>query len=125
MKVIQKSGLPKRTRYTITDVTRLEREFEAVRSQGYALDREEAVAGACCIAAPVRNHKDEVAAAISISITAAHLVASEEPRLIAAVQEAAASISAALGYGVTATEPASKLRRRRLVPRRKALKALA
>ena len=107
-RVIKKRGLPKRTKYTITDVSELENELEAVRSQGYALDREEAVAGAVCIAAPVRNYNGEVAAAISISMMAAHLAANEEARLIAAVQATAASISTSLGYSAMATEPPPK-----------------
>lgn len=111
MKVIEKSGLPKRTRYTITDIAKFEREIDAVRSQGYALDREESVAGAFCIAAPVRSHNGEVVASISVSMMAAHLAATEEPRLIAAVRAAAASISAGLGYAATPTETGTKPRR--------------
>lgn len=113
MKVIRKSGLPKRTKFTITDIDKLEREFDAVRSQGYALDREEAVIGAYCIAAPVRDHRGEVVAAVSISIMVTHSASNDEPRLIAAVQATAGSISARLGYQETAAKPMRKLRRKR------------
>jgi DNA-binding IclR family transcriptional regulator len=55
MKVIKKSGLPKRTQYTSTDIAKLERKVDAVRSQGCAVDREESLTGAFCIAAPLQR----------------------------------------------------------------------
>jgi DNA-binding IclR family transcriptional regulator len=113
MKVIRKSGLPKRTKYTITNIDELKREFEAVRSQGYALDREEAAIGACCIAAPVRDHRGEVVAAVSVSIMASRSASSDESRLIAAVQATAANISALLGHEDITAKPSRKPSRKR------------
>ena len=54
------------TRYSITDPRVLEREFAQIRRQGVAYDREEAVIGVSCAAAPIRRH-GAVVAAISIT----------------------------------------------------------
>jgi len=107
--VIAKSGLPRQTRFTICDLSKLECELGSIRSQQYALDREEALVGARCIAAPVRDFSGEVVAALSISITAAHSALNGEARLIAAVQTAAANISARLGYDDMAARQSSQL----------------
>jgi DNA-binding IclR family transcriptional regulator len=97
-KVIQKCGLPRQTRHTITDPAELDRELASIREAGYAVDREEAVLGACCIAAPVRDHKCQVVAAISVSMLAVRLEHLRERDVAAIVRTAAARISAALGY---------------------------
>ncbi len=82
---------------TITDLSRLEKEYRAVRENGYATDREEAVAGAFCIGAPVRDHTGEVVAAVSVSMMVARVAMADEPRLINIVTQTASKISAALG----------------------------
>jgi DNA-binding IclR family transcriptional regulator len=51
---------------TIVSPERLRDELDGIRAAGLAFDREEAVAGLCCVAAPVRAGGD-VVAAISIS----------------------------------------------------------
>ncbi len=96
-RLLKKDGMPRKTRNTITDLARLEKEFETIRAEGFAADREEAVVGAFCIGAPVRDHTGRVVAAISISMMAARVALSEERRLIHLVKQAAARISEALG----------------------------
>lgn len=54
-RVLKKDGMVPRTRNTITDPEKLQREFETIRAQGYARDSEEAVEGAGCIGAPGRD----------------------------------------------------------------------
>jgi IclR family transcriptional regulator, KDG regulon repressor len=97
-RVLKIHGLNRRTRNTITDPEKLRSEFENIRSQGYAVDREEALEGACCLGAPVRDHRGDVVAAVSISMLAFRMDHSGEQRLVGAVKETAARISAALGY---------------------------
>lgn len=97
-RILRKDGLVRKTRRTITDPVQLQLEYERIRSQDYAMDREEAVEGACCIAAPVRGHAGDVIAAMSISMMAARLSAVDEPRLITMVRTTAARISSALGF---------------------------
>lgn len=63
-------GLPALTPKTITDLVRLERELEQVRSQGYAYDRSELMPELCCVAAPILGYGTHVIAAMSISVPA-------------------------------------------------------
>jgi IclR family transcriptional regulator, acetate operon repressor len=52
---------------TITDPVLLKAALEQVATQGFAVDDEEVVAGLHCVAAPIRNLRGEVIAAISAS----------------------------------------------------------
>lgn len=106
LRILQKNGMPKCTRHTITDVDELQLEFEKIRALGYALDHEEAVEGACCISAPVLDHRGEVVAALSISMLAARLGSWQEGDLTKMVRSTAATISSELGYDTTHHSPA-------------------
>jgi len=96
--VLKRNGLPKCTEHTIVSVEELERELEAVRDRGYGVDREEAVEGACCIAAPVRDHTGAVVAAISASMMASHFYRWNEGQLASTLKTAAGRFSTSLGY---------------------------
>jgi IclR family transcriptional regulator, KDG regulon repressor len=52
---------------TITTLPRLLDELRAIRDRGYALDEQEREMGVRCIAAPVRDHRAQVVAAISVA----------------------------------------------------------
>ena len=69
-----------------------------MRARGYAIDDEEMEIGLRCVAAPIRNHTGEVAAAISVSAPVQRMskksVLSTVPNVIAAAD----SISRRLGY---------------------------
>jgi IclR family transcriptional regulator, KDG regulon repressor len=96
--VLKAHGLNRNTRNTITDPQKLQSEFEAIRSLGFAVDREEAVEGACCVGAPVRDHRGNVVAAVSISMLAFRMDRSGEQQLVSLVKKTGDRISAALGY---------------------------
>lgn len=66
-KIFNKSGLPKLTKNTITDIELLEKEIEKVKKQDFATDNEENEYDINCIAAPIRDYSGKVIAAISIS----------------------------------------------------------
>lgn len=55
------------TPYTVTSAAQLLDELRVVRERGYAIDEQEHEIGVRCIAAPVRNHRGEVVAAISVA----------------------------------------------------------
>ncbi len=55
------------TSRTLSDETSLLSEIANVRAQGWAVDREERVAGMCCVASPICNEHGEIVAAISVS----------------------------------------------------------
>lgn len=57
-----------RTPNTIVDLSVLKEELERVRRQGYAYEDEESFLGICCLAAPVKNYKGRVLAAVSATI---------------------------------------------------------
>jgi DNA-binding IclR family transcriptional regulator len=97
-RVLKKDGLIRKTPNTITDMEKLRHEYENIRARGYACDREEAVEGACCLGAPVRDHCGNVVAAVSISTLAQRMSLGCETRLASAVKATAAKISAELGY---------------------------
>ncbi|RYV49721.1 IclR family transcriptional regulator [Pengzhenrongella frigida] len=95
---VARAGLPALTRHTITSIEGLRAEIAAVRSHGYALDREENVPGLGCVAAPVRDHTGTVKYGISVStLLIEHTMEQIEAMSTLAVATAD-RISAALGY---------------------------
>lgn len=61
------AGLAAWTPKTITKPRELREELAAVRSRGYAIDDEQTELGLRSVAAPIRNHRGEAIAAISIA----------------------------------------------------------
>jgi DNA-binding IclR family transcriptional regulator len=55
------------TSKTITDRAVLERQLDKIRKSGYAVDREETTRGILCVATPIRNEKEQILAAISVT----------------------------------------------------------
>jgi DNA-binding IclR family transcriptional regulator len=95
LSALEKSGLTKCTRHTITDRSILEGQFEEIRRLGYAVDREEYITGVCCLASPLRNSAGSVVGAISASMPSSQFIAWDESRLGAYLR--AAALSATLG----------------------------
>ena len=94
---LEKGGLTKHTRRTITDRSILERQFEEIRRLGYAVDREECITGVCCLASPLRDNAGSVVGAISTSMIASQFTAWDEPLLGAHLKAAALHVSTTLG----------------------------
>jgi DNA-binding IclR family transcriptional regulator len=87
------------TPHTITDGAALRAELEGVVARGYAIDDEESNPGVVCIAAPIRGGTGRIEAAISISGPRAEFDADGNmDRFIGLVREAAAGVSARLGW---------------------------
>jgi len=61
------AGLPAVTERTITDPGQLRAELERVRRRGYAVDDRENEPEVRCVAAPIFDHADTVAGALSVS----------------------------------------------------------
>ena len=59
------TGLRRRTEASLATPSALEAAIVSIRNSGYATDRDEAVPGVACVAAPIRNF-DEVVAAVSV-----------------------------------------------------------
>lgn len=65
--LVEEHGLPRQTPNTITDIDELIKEIQLVKSQGYAIDDGENEEGVRCVATPIKNHRNQVVAAVSIS----------------------------------------------------------
>ncbi len=91
-------GLRKFTPYSIASPQRLLDELTMVRATGLAHDREERVLGLACIAAPVRDHRGEVVAAISVSGSTAVLNEQRMAALSMKVKRVGAGLSRRLGW---------------------------
>ncbi len=86
------------TPHTLASPAALRENLARIRSQGYAVDREETETGLCGVAAPLRNHAGEVVAAISIGLPVGRLLEHGEENLGFTVRATAAKISAQLGW---------------------------
>jgi DNA-binding IclR family transcriptional regulator len=92
-------GMPALTPHTITSPSVFKEHLAVVRQRGYATDIQEGGLGFCCLAVPIYNHEGKVVAAMSISGSSVHFDDDGIKRFAAAMKEAAAQVSAGLGYG--------------------------
>jgi DNA-binding IclR family transcriptional regulator len=100
--IIARRGLPRRTTNTITDGAALKTHLQTVRSEGYALDDEEHSDGVRCVAAPIRDMRGDVVAAISISAPAVRVTLSVARQSMRPLVVATAErIANQLGYDPT------------------------
>jgi len=90
--------LERRTPQTITEAAALEAQLAAVRESGIARTFEELETGLDAIAAPVRSADGEVVAALDVSGPTSRLRAPGRPELVSLLQQAAAELSADLGF---------------------------
>jgi IclR family KDG regulon transcriptional repressor len=95
---LKKVSLNRKTPKTITDPSQLIRHLEQVSRQGYAMDLEELSVGIHCIAAPIRNHTNQIIAAMSVSAPAIRLTKAKLPRVREKLLGTAKEISLRLGY---------------------------
>jgi IclR family transcriptional regulator, KDG regulon repressor len=92
------AGLPRLTRYTITNPERFAAELERVRQRGYAVDNEEFYAGRRCLAAPIFDEHGRVAAAISVSGMITDVTEDRVPAFAKIVMDSASQITDQLGH---------------------------
>lgn len=97
-RIISTKGLPRFTKNTITDPDVLEAELAKIQIQGYAIDNEEIMDGLRCVAAPIRDHRGKVCAAISISGPDSRLEGERLEMAIKIITKTAEEISVELGY---------------------------
>jgi DNA-binding IclR family transcriptional regulator len=96
--LITRQGLPALTKNTIVSEDQLQLKLQQVREQGFALDDQEIVEGARCLAAPIFNMYGNVEGAVSMS-GAMHRFADEViPEMAESIKTAASRISRKLGY---------------------------
>jgi DNA-binding IclR family transcriptional regulator len=86
------------TPHTLTDLARLNKNLEQVRSRGYAVDDEEFDPGVRCIAVPVRDFRGKVIGSIGISGPATRVTRERLPQLASIVLEVGKSLSEKLSF---------------------------
>lgn len=96
-RIIGETGLPRRTRNTITDIEALLGDLERIRERGYAVDDEEDDEGVFCIAATFQAADGAPVGAISITGLKADMPAWRVPEYSAMVTESANAIAMAIG----------------------------
>lgn len=103
---------------TITNLAQFRKELELISERGYAVDNEESYMGARCIGAPILNSMHEAVAAISVAGPTSRVSEDRVPAFATALQEAARSISARVGFSqpdsgkAPALEPLPSVRER-------------
>lgn len=97
-RIIKEKGLKKYTNNTITDAFQLKKELEKVRQLGYAIDNMEHEPGVRCIAAPIRDHKGNIVASMSLSGPAFRIEEDQIPFIKERVICYCRLISQAMGY---------------------------
>jgi IclR family acetate operon transcriptional repressor len=96
--LVREKGLPGATPNTIVSEEKLLLELDQIRRKGYAIDNEEVVEGARCVAAPVFNMYGKPVGAISLSGAIKRFDDRKLPEMTEKVQEAALAVSHKLGY---------------------------
>lgn len=88
--------MERQTTKTIVQRAKFEKELARIRLRGYAVDDEEAVLGARCVAAPIAVSGGKVVAGISVSGPVTRIAANQIAHFANLLKEAAASIAARL-----------------------------
>jgi DNA-binding IclR family transcriptional regulator len=88
--------LPAYTPATITSASELVAELEAIKHQGYAVDREELYLGLVCLAVPVLDRFGAPVAALGVSGPSARMASSRFAGLLQALQRRAQAIAQSL-----------------------------
>ena len=96
--------LARKTQYTISDQATLRAQLRGVLAQGWAENVNESEVGVASIAAPIRDSRGVVIAALSIAGPLQRMEGATLRRYVRPVTEAAAAISRRMGYG----EPAAR-----------------
>lgn len=89
--------LPRLTGRTVTDRAAFVAELQRTRSRGYASEMGESTIGVCCLAAPIRDIRGEVIAAMSISVPEPRFTPERVPELFAQLMLGARRLSIRMG----------------------------
>jgi DNA-binding IclR family transcriptional regulator len=93
-RLLRSFGTYRFTKHTITDRKDLNQEYECIRLQKYAIDREECAYDGICFCAPIFGPNGQVSAAISSSMPKTRLRdKAHEQEIIAAVQATAEQLA--------------------------------
>lgn len=99
--ILIKTGLPKFTPSTITNVRMLDKELMKIRKNGYAVSLEERVPLIASVSAPIRGYNGEIIAALCLSGLSIHFLDSNLSEFARLTKTAANKMSEQLGYNKT------------------------
>jgi DNA-binding IclR family transcriptional regulator len=81
------------TKNSVRSWPRLEKDLAEIRKRGIAYDREEAFLGVCCMAAPIRDFRKEIIAAISVTVPTIRMTKEKRKAYSKVLKETAEEIS--------------------------------
>lgn len=94
--IINKHGLEKKTKNTITDKDELKKHLNLIKAQGYSIDDEEGEEGIKCVGAPIFDNDGKVIASISVSLPSYRWNSELADKFAYEVKETAKNISNSL-----------------------------
>ena len=97
-RIMATAPLDRFTARTLTEPATLMADLDVTRERGFAIDDEERNEGMRCIAAPIFDLNGEALAGLSVSGPVARVSHRKTEAIAEPVQEAAAELSAAMGY---------------------------
>ncbi|MCD4669502.1 MAG: IclR family transcriptional regulator [Actinomycetia bacterium] len=97
LKETKAKSLEKFTGKTLTSISELEKELKKIRGTGFAFDDEELYEGVRCLAAPIKNYRNEVIASLGISGPINRITDQRISHLAGLVVEIALKVSERLG----------------------------
>ncbi len=96
-RLMREAGMPRVTPHTIVTISDLKTDLERTRTRGYALDREESMLGAFCVAVPILNEDHKPVAAMSVAGPQVRFNERQLEAVSSALMQAAGAIQSKLG----------------------------
>jgi DNA-binding IclR family transcriptional regulator len=96
--IMRTRGMPRYTARTTVSGAAMDRELSTIRRLGYAIDDVEFEPEVRCVSAPIRDHRGQPIAAISVSAPASRMSLSRARSVGAAVRHAVTEVSQAMGW---------------------------
>lgn len=91
-------GLLSEAPNTITDITRLEKELQEIRVNGYSISNNENSDGMYGIAAPIFSYSEEIIASVNLVAPVPYMLGNDRTVIIRSVINTAQAISKEIGY---------------------------
>jgi DNA-binding IclR family transcriptional regulator len=98
--ILERTGLPAITPYTITDRSKLDRQLAAARQLGYATARGESTPGLGAISVPILGQGQAIIGALTLAFPEHVVAADEEPALVTMLHDSARMLSLRSGSPV-------------------------
>jgi DNA-binding IclR family transcriptional regulator len=96
--ILGEQPLERYTSNTFTNLDGLMLELEKIRRLGYSIDDEELCAGLTCVAMPVRDYKNDIVAAVSVSGASIRMTFNKIQEIQHHLREATDKLSTFLGW---------------------------